>query len=209
MFVYSSHTPQVYHKKHPGIKLFLVLSLAFVLIESFCDFPGFDVRLIWISCFFSLFLSYLLPLFQQTTYEHPSTSAPFMPTFKVFNHPDAVPQISTTMFILPNYIVTEGNLQSNKNVTLSQQTSAAVENLSLTVTDATVSSMDQYSHESSSCLQCNFLGWPTATTGPPPASIEQKASTLRQNQSFKIPDNERKICQNDSFLWLGLRVGVM
>lgn len=132
-----------------------------------------------------------------------------MPTFKVFNHPDAVPQISTTMFILPNYIVTEGNLQSNKNVTLSQQTSAAVENLSLTVTDATVSSMDQYSHESSSCLQCNFLGWPTAMTGPPPASIEQKASTLRQNQSFKIPDNERKICQNDSFLWLGLRVGVM
>ncbi|XP_029714116.2 protein eva-1 homolog C-like [Aedes albopictus] len=146
---------------------------------------------------------------KQTTYEHPSTSAPFMPTFKVFNHPDAVPQISTTMFILPNYIVTEGNLQSNKNVTLSQQTSAAVENLSLTVADATVSSMDQYSHESSSCLQCNFLGWPTATTGPPPASIEQKASTLRQNQSFKIPDNERKICQNDSFLWLGLRVGVM
>lgn len=125
-----------------------------------------------------------------------------MPTFKVFNHPDAVPQISTTMFILPNYIVTEGNLQGNKNVSLSQ---TATENRSLTLTD-TVSGADPFSHESSSCIQCNFLGWPTANG---PTSVEQKAATLRQNQSYKMPENERKICQNDSFLWLGLKVGVM
>ncbi|XP_062555741.1 uncharacterized protein LOC134220649 isoform X2 [Armigeres subalbatus] len=143
-----------------------------------------------------------------STYEHPSTSAPFMPSFKVFNHPDAVPQISTTMFILPNYIVTEGNLQGHKNVTFSQQ-AATVENLSLTMTDVATANSSA-AHESSSCVQCNFLGWPTAAAGPP--SIERKtppSSTARQNQSFKLQDSERKISHNDSFLWLGLRVGVM
>lgn len=172
-------------------------------MKVLCHFPQFNILLTWdVSHFFLL-----LP-FQPSTYEHPSTSAPFMPSFKVFNHPDAVPQISTTMFILPNYIVTEGNLQGHKNVTFSQQ-AATVENLSLTMTDVATANSSA-AHESSSCVQCNFLGWPTAAAGPP--SIERKtppSSTARQNQSFKLQDSERKISHNDSFLWLGLRVGVM
>ncbi|KAL1376108.1 hypothetical protein pipiens_001583 [Culex pipiens pipiens] len=142
-------------------------------------------------------------------FEHPSTSATtFLPTFKVFNHPDAVPQISTTMFILPNYIV--GDLPGNRSQ--QQQSTTAGENLSMTITDVTTSGAGSGADPmASSCIQCNFLGWqgPTTTTVTSGGVDHNQKSTLRRNQSYKMPETERKICQHDSFLWLGLKLGVM
>ncbi|XP_055639965.1 uncharacterized protein LOC129777616 [Toxorhynchites rutilus septentrionalis] len=139
---------------------------------------------------------------KQTNFEHPSTSATILPTFKVFNPPDAVPQISTTMFILPNYIVNGANLQSNKNV---QPTQTATENLSLAMTDVS-SSTDPFPHGPNPCVKCYLLGW--HATGIGPAALEQKPIP-HHNQSFKTPEAESKICQHDPFLWLGLKIGVM
>ncbi|EDS35314.1 conserved hypothetical protein [Culex quinquefasciatus] len=111
-------------------------------------------------------------------FEHPSTSATtFLPTFKVFNHPDAVPQISTTMFILPNYIV--GDLPGNRSQ--QQQSTTASENLSMTITDVTTSGAGSGADPmASSCIQCNFLGWqgPTTTTHEPDVFFAVQFSTV-------------------------------
>lgn len=168
---------------------------------------NFSAQVSYSFIFFLLLFS--TRLFQPPNFEHPSTSATtFLPTFKVFNHPDAVPQISTTMFILPNYIV--GDLPGNRSQ--QQQSTTASENLSMTITDVTTSGAGSGADPmASSCIQCNFLGWqgPTTTTVTSGGVDHSQKSTLRRNQSYKMPETERKICQHDSFLWLGLKLGVM
>ncbi|XP_058821524.1 uncharacterized protein LOC131683508 [Topomyia yanbarensis] len=142
---------------------------------------------------------------KQPNLEHPSTSNTFLPTFKVFNHPDALPQISTTMFILPNYIVSESSLRSSQKISTGQ---TEKENLSLALTDVAVaasSGVEPYPCAANNCVQCNLLGW---QAGAAMDAVEQK-SAFRYNQSFKMPASERELCQHNSFLWLGLRVGVM
>ncbi|XP_055543320.1 uncharacterized protein LOC129728876 isoform X2 [Wyeomyia smithii] len=146
---------------------------------------------------------------KQPNLEHPSTSASLMPTFKVFNsHPDAVPQISTTMFILPNYIVSEGNgLLAGKTIPSTGQSGA--KNHLLTTVDVTspvagTTAVDPFPCTAASCVQCNLLNWPKANL-----MLEQKTA-FHHNQSFKTPVSERQLCQHaNSFLWLGLKLGVM
>ncbi|XP_053696028.1 protein eva-1 homolog C-like [Sabethes cyaneus] len=144
---------------------------------------------------------------KQPNLEHPSTSASLLPTFKVFNHPDAVPQISTTMFILPNYIVSEGNgLLASKTISSTGQSGS--KNPLLTTMDVASSAVGATAVDpfpcSTSCAQCNLLSWPAANL-----MVEQKTS-FHHNQSFKTPVSERQLCQHaNSFLWLGLKLGVM
>ncbi|XP_058447701.1 uncharacterized protein LOC131428068 [Malaya genurostris] len=143
---------------------------------------------------------------KQPNLEHPSSSATFLPTFKVFNHSDALPQISTTMFILPNYIVSESSLRGSQKVSTGQP---GTENLSLAVTDVAVvpsTGVEPYPCAVTSCVQCKLLSWQAGTSAT--NAVEQK-SAFRYNQSFKTSANERELCQHNSFLWLGLRVGVM
>ncbi|XP_055603308.1 uncharacterized protein LOC129751676 isoform X2 [Uranotaenia lowii] len=171
---------------------------------------------------------------KQANFEHPSTSATtILPTFKVFNHPDAVPQISTTMFILPNYIVSQegntANLQSNSKGSNNPAIQPGrpmdhQDNRSLALTDVNTPGPDStlFPRGTAPCGGFNFLSWqpsPMASTltvsGIGPLAMDQqiqhKMATLRRNQSSKMPEtaNEHKICQHDSFLWLGLKIGVM